>query len=76
MFNYDNVSTNDEAVRYILSVINLAKKDPSSRKARYLNYIINLATKAFLFRKSVKVFEFKIAKEEEDIFNIEKARLT
>jgi hypothetical protein len=57
IFVTDNAELNNTAIRHILVTIQPDIKDADSRRARYLGYIINLATKAFLFSKDVEAFE-------------------
>lgn len=53
----DNIGTNNTAIRTILSQLRPDIKNPDSRRVRYLGHIINLITKAFLFRKDADTFE-------------------
>lgn len=41
-----------------------AEKDPDSRRARCIGYIINLAAREFIYGKDVEAFEFDIAGED------------
>jgi hypothetical protein len=56
VFVADNADSNDTAVRSILAQIR-PDLDPTSRRARCLDHIINLAAKAFLFSSDTEVFE-------------------
>jgi polyhydroxyalkanoate synthesis regulator protein len=58
-FVADNATTNDTAIRAILTYLLLKLEDPDSKRVRYLSYIINLAVKAFLFGKNADAFEEK-----------------
>jgi hypothetical protein len=53
----DNNSKNNTAIRAILAHLRPDLKDPDSRRVRCLGYIINLAVKAFLFRKDADAFK-------------------
>jgi len=53
----DNAGLNNTVIRAILSQLRSDIKNPDSRRVRCLGYIINLATKAFLFRKDTDAFE-------------------
>lgn len=75
VFNCDNVSANDEAIRYALSVLDPAERDPSSRRARCIGHIINLAAKDFLFGKNIDEFELDIAGEEQSVNDSVKMRI-
>ena len=52
----DNVDSNDTTWRATLAKLHL-DRDPIASRSRYLSYIINLAIKAFIFRKNVDAFE-------------------
>jgi hypothetical protein len=56
-FIRDNATTNDTAIRVILTQLCLTLKDLDSRRVRYLSYIINLVVKAFLFGNDADSFE-------------------
>jgi hypothetical protein len=58
-FINDNAITNNTAIRAILAYLYLDLKDPNFKRVRCLNYIINLAARAFLFKKDAKAFEEK-----------------
>jgi hypothetical protein len=53
----DNAGPNNTAVRVILIKLRPNIEDPDSRRLRCLGYIINLAAKAFLFRKDADTFK-------------------
>ena len=56
-FIRDNNGRNDIVICAILAELRPDLKDPDYRRVRYLGYIINLAAKAFLFRKDADVFK-------------------
>jgi hypothetical protein len=56
-FIRDNAASNNTVIRAILTYLRPDIKDASSRRVRYINYIINLAVKAFLFKKDADYFE-------------------
>jgi hypothetical protein len=64
-FISDNVSPNNTAIRAILAYLRPNLKDPDSRRVRCLGHIINLAAKAFLFKKDADAFkeEFQVKKQ-------------
>jgi hypothetical protein len=49
-FISDNIGSNDTAVRVILQALRPNIQDPDNRRVKCISYIINLVTKAFLFR--------------------------
>ena len=53
----DNAATNNTAIRAILAHLLPELKNPDSRHIRYLGYIINLTTKAFLFGQDADAFK-------------------
>src|SRR5438105_320061 len=53
----DNASPNDIAIRAILAELYPTLRDPNFRRVRCLEYIINLAAKAFLFGNNTDSFE-------------------
>jgi hypothetical protein len=53
----DNASENNIITRVIITYLYLNEKDFNFKHIKCLDYIINLAIKAFLFRKDVEVFE-------------------
>jgi hypothetical protein len=53
----DNHGVNDTYLRVIYRKLRLDIKDPDSRRVRYLEHILNLAAKAFLFKKDADSFE-------------------
>jgi hypothetical protein len=55
----DNASENGTAIKAIITYLYFNEKDLNSKRVRCLGYIINLAVKAFLFRKDIDVFEKK-----------------
>ena len=57
-FIYDNAINNDTCIRTICQQLNI--KNADSRRVQYLEYIINLAVKAFLFGDDVDVFKLTI----------------
>jgi hypothetical protein len=59
-FIKDNASENSTAIRAIITYLYFNEKDLNFKRIRYLDYIINLAVKAFFFlKKDVDVFEEK-----------------
>ena len=75
IFMSDNVGENDLATKYTLEVIDPAETDFSSRRARCIGHIINLAAKDFIFGKNVDAFEYDIAGEDmNERFDSVKAR--
>jgi hypothetical protein len=52
----DNADLNDTAWKIVLSVLHLDYDSVTSR-SRYLDYIINLAAKAFIFSDNIDAFE-------------------
>jgi hypothetical protein len=54
-FITNNVSNNNTCVRAICQSLDI--KNPDTRRVRYLDHIINLAAKAFLFGEDVDAFE-------------------
>jgi hypothetical protein len=59
-FIINNDGRNDIYIRVILRKYRPNIKDPDSRRVRYLDYIINLAAKAFLFSKNADAFKDSI----------------
>jgi hypothetical protein len=59
-FVSNNNSTNNVAIKAIYR--NLKLKNAKRRKLRYLNYIINLLIKAFLFKTEEGSLDFEIIK--------------
>jgi hypothetical protein len=58
-FISNNDSINDVAIRYIFISLRKDIKNLNSRRIRYLDYIINFAAKAFLFRKEANTFKIE-----------------
>lgn len=56
-FISNNNFTNDVAIRCIFTELYKDIENSDSRRVRCLGYIINLAGKAFLFRKDADAFE-------------------
>jgi hypothetical protein len=56
-FVVNNATTNDTAIRAILAYLLLKLEDSDFRRVKYLNHIINLAVKAFLFGNDADAFE-------------------
>jgi hypothetical protein len=56
-FIADNADNNDICWRAICRKLRPDIKNPDSRRVRYLNHILNLVTKAFLFKKDAESFE-------------------
>jgi hypothetical protein len=56
-FTSDNVSLNNTVIRVILTYLRFNLKDPDFRYIKCLKYIINLAAKAFLFKKNADAFK-------------------
>jgi hypothetical protein len=50
-FIKDNASENSTAIRAIITYLYFNEKDLNFKRIRYLDYIINLAVKAFFFKK-------------------------
>jgi hypothetical protein len=57
-FVTDNTGNNNTAINLLCDLLSLKAE---SRRLRYLRYIINLAIKAFLYRKNTKLFEVEIS---------------
>jgi hypothetical protein len=53
----DNQGSNDTCLRAICRKLRPDIKDPDARRVRCLGHILNLAAKAFLFRKDAESFE-------------------
>ena len=53
----DNANSNNTIIAVIIKEIDSSIKDIAPYRSHYLEYIINLATKAFLFGKDSKAFE-------------------
>jgi hypothetical protein len=53
----DNTASNNTIIRAILAHLCPDLKNSNSRRVRYLGYIINLAAKAFLFKKDADAFK-------------------
>jgi hypothetical protein len=60
----NNNNKNNIIIRAILIYLRSDLKDSNFKRIKYLDYIINLAVKAFLFRKNANAFkeEFKTKK--------------
>jgi len=58
-FIRNNNRYNNTIIYTILTQLYSNLKDPDFKKIRYLEYIINLAAKAFLFRKEADIFKEK-----------------
>ncbi len=56
-FIANNTSNNDTTIYTIYQQLYLDIKDLDSRRIKYLNYIINLLVKTFLFREDSNIFE-------------------
>ena len=72
-FIADNATTNNTAVRAILAYLLLKLDNPDSRHIRCLEYIINLAAKAFLFRKDADAFKEE-SETKKKLFKLEAVR--
>lgn len=64
VFQADNPTVNDNAVRLALQRLNPAEKQPKTRRARCIGHILNLAARDFIFGKDCEVFEYEIAGED------------
>ena len=73
VFVSDNASSNDVAVRTILSRLEI--DDNSSHRARCLGHIINLAAQAFILGKDCEVFSIN-AEAAEVAANVDSSRLS
>jgi hypothetical protein len=58
-FISDNVSSSNTVIRVILAYLRFNLKDPDSKRIKCLKHIINLAAKAFLFKKDADAFKEK-----------------
>ncbi len=58
----DNASSNDTCVSEILKKLDI-DNTKKRRRLRYLNYIINLSAKAFLFGINADTFEREIVND-------------
>ena len=67
----DNLESNNVVIYKILKVLRPDIKDYALRRGRYLRYIINLAMKAFIFRKVSNLFKADILLYN-DLLKIEK----
>jgi hypothetical protein len=56
-FIKDNNSRNDIVIRALLAYLRPNIKDPDFRRIKCFRHIINLAVKAFLFKKDADAFE-------------------
>jgi hypothetical protein len=59
-FTYDNATSNDITIRYILKRLRPDIKHLESRRVRYLGHILNLTVKAFLFGHDPELFKVKV----------------
>ena len=66
----DNADSNDTMIKAIISEVDPRVRDITPYCSHCLSYIINLATKAFLFSKDLDAFE-AIAKLVNDITSID-----
>ena len=57
MYIGDNTDSNDITLRAMLKDFLSSIKQPETRRARCLGYIINLVAQAFLFSKDIKAFK-------------------
>jgi hypothetical protein len=67
-FIRDNAGNNDTCWRAIYRKLRPNIKAFNSRRVRYLGYILNLAAKAFLFRKDTDVFELDTDKKRSNAY--------
>ena len=65
----DNASENDTAIAAVFSQFLPSLKDTSSRRARCLAHIINLAAKAFLYGSNPSVFEEEVRRLDLESFD-------
>jgi hypothetical protein len=58
-FISDNASENNTVIRAIIAHLYFNEKNLNFKRVKCLGYIINLAAKAFLFKKDADVFKEK-----------------